>query len=114
MQLVRPTEIADYDAGRVVAVGVLSGAHANVRMIRLSPGQALPPHTHGESDLFLYVVEGDGELDTTDGKVPLGAGHLAQYRGDEELRVTNTGSVGMTLLAFLSPVFPPVVASSNP
>ncbi len=107
MQLVRPTETADYDADRFVAVGVLSGTHSNVRVIRLSPGQALPPHTHGESDLFLYVTEGAGELDTSDGQVPFTAGDLAQYRGDEELRVANTGEVGMTLIAFLAPVFPP-------
>jgi hypothetical protein len=39
--------------------------------------------------------------------VPLAAGDLAQYRGDEELRVANTASEGLTLLAFLAPPFPP-------
>ncbi len=73
---------------------------------RLSPGQALPPHTHGTSDLFLYVAEGAGELDTPNGPVPLVAGDLAQYRGDEELRVASTAEEGMTLLAFLAPEFP--------
>jgi quercetin dioxygenase-like cupin family protein len=107
MQLVRPTEIAAYDADHFVAVPILSGTHSNVRMIRLSPGQALPPHTHGTSDLFLYVAEGAGELDTPNGPVPLAAGDLAQYRGDEELRVANTASEGLTLLAFLAPPFPP-------
>ena len=82
MQLVRPTETAAYDADHFVAVPILSGTHSNVRMIRLSPGQALPPHTHGTSDLFLYVAEGAGELDTPNGPVPLAAGDLAQYRGD--------------------------------
>lgn len=110
MQLVHPTEIASYDTDRFVAVGVLSGTHSNVRMIRLGPGQALPPHTHGSSDLFLYVAEGAGELDTSEGHVPFSAGDLAQYRGDEELRVANTGEVGMTLLAFLAPIFPPAEA----
>lgn len=108
MQLVHPTEIADYDTDRFVAVGVLAGTHSNVRMIRLSPGHALPPHTHASSDLFLYVIEGAGQLDTTDGLVAIATGDLAQYRGDEELRVTNTSEVGLTLLAFLAPVFPPV------
>lgn len=107
MHLVRPTAIASYDDDRFVAVGVLSGTHSNVRMIRLGPGQALPPHTHGSSDVFLYVVEGTGELDTPDGLVAIAPGDLAQYRGDEELRVANTAEVGMTLLAFLAPVFPP-------
>lgn len=110
MQLVHPTEVAAYDTDRVVAIGVLSGTHANVRMIRLSPGQVLPPHTHGSSDLFLYVGEGAGELDTPEGLVPFAAGDLAQYGGDEQLCVANTGEGGMTLLAFLAPVFPPADA----
>ena len=107
MRTVRPTETVDYDPERVVAVGVLTGSYSNVRMIRLSPGQALPPHTHGESDVFLYAVEGEGELDTPDGIVTFAAGDLAQYRGDEELRVTNNTDAGLTLFAFLAPVFPP-------
>lgn len=107
MQTAHPTDIAGYDTEHVVAVGILSGTHSNVRMIRLSPGQALPPHTHGSSDLFLYVAEGAGELDTPNGPVPFATGDMAQYRGDEELRVANTADVGMTLLAFLAPPFPP-------
>lgn len=111
MQKIRPTDTVDYDTDHLVAVGLLTGNHSNVRMIRLSPGQTLPPHTHGASDLFLYAVEGNGELDTPEGAVPFGAGDLAHYRGDEELRVTNNSTVGLTMIAFLAPVFPP--AESN-
>lgn len=107
MDMVRPTDMVDYDPDSFVAIGVLAGKHSNVRMIRLSPGTSLPPHTHGESDLFLYVAEGAGELDTADGVVALHAGDLAHYRGDEELRVRNNSTAGLTLLAFLAPVFPP-------
>jgi len=105
----RTTNLSDatpYDPDHVVAVGLLTASQSNVRMIRLSPGQTLPPHTHGASDLFLYAVEGSGSLDTTDGTIPLEAGTLAQYSGEEELRVTNDGAEGLTLLAFLAPVFP--------
>lgn len=77
MRKVRPTELADYDPDGFVALEVLSSEHSNVRMIRLSPGTSLPPHTHGASDLFLHVVEGTGELDTPDGPVQLGVGDLA-------------------------------------
>jgi quercetin dioxygenase-like cupin family protein len=110
MRTVRPTDIADFDPDRFVAVGLLAGTHSNVRMIRLSPGQALPPHTHGDSDLFLYAVEGAGELHVQEGVVPFAAGELAQYRGDEELRVNSLSTSGLTLLAFLAPVFPPAGA----
>ena len=80
-----------YDSDRVVAEPFLEGSQSNVRLIRLSPGQALPPHTHGSSDLMLFAVEGEGVLDTDAGRVGFGAGSLAFYRGDEELRVSNEG-----------------------
>jgi hypothetical protein len=37
--------------------------------------------------------------------VPFTAGCLAWYRGDEELRVVNSGDEEMTMLAFLAPKF---------
>lgn len=114
MRTIRLTESADYDPDHVVAIGLLAGEHSNVRMIRLSPGQTLPPHTHATSDLFLYAVEGRAELDTPDGTVTFEAGMLAQYAGHEALRVNNNSTSGLTLLAFLAPVFPPEPAPSTP
>ncbi len=108
MHKIRPAALADYDADGYVALEVMHGEHSNVRMIRLSPGTALPPHTHGTSDLFLHVVEGAGELDTPDGSMPLESGDLVHYRGDEELRLSNNSTAGLTVLAFLAPAFPPV------
>lgn len=107
MQIVNLADAPTYDRDRVVAEPFLEGSQSNVRVVRLSPGQTLPPHTHGSSDLMLYAVEGDGVLDTAEGTVAFAAGSLAYYRGDEELRVANKGGVGLTLLAFLSPPFPP-------
>lgn len=94
-------------ADQFVAEPLLDGDQCNVRIIRLGPGQELPPHRHGSSDLMLYAVEGAGTLTTDDGPVAFGSGSLAFYRGDEELRVQNTGTAGLTLLAFLTPPFPP-------
>ncbi|MCU0268568.1 MAG: cupin domain-containing protein [Acidimicrobiales bacterium] len=96
-----------YDPERVVAEAFLEGSQSNVRVIRLSPGQTLPPHTHGASDLMLFAVEGDAVLTTTEGPVAFAAGSLAFYPGTEELRVANAGPAGLTLLAFLAPPFPP-------
>lgn len=96
-----------YDPQQFVAKPWLEGDKTVVRIIRLSPGQSLPPHTHATSDLMLYAVEGQGELDTPTGPQPFGAGSLAFFRGEEELRVRNAGRDGVTLLAFLSPKFPP-------
>lgn len=96
-----------YDDAAIVAVPFAEGTQSNARLIRLSPGQTLPPHTHGVSDLFLYAVEGEAVLDTDAGPVPFPGGTLAVLRGDEELRVTNPGATGATFLAFLAPSFPP-------
>jgi quercetin dioxygenase-like cupin family protein len=107
MDIIALSGAPGYDSDRVVAQSFLEGSQCNVRVIRLSPGQVLPPHTHGSSDLMLFAVEGEGTLATGDGAVRFGAGSLAFYRGDEELRVANPGQTGLTLLAFLSPPFPP-------
>jgi quercetin dioxygenase-like cupin family protein len=107
MQIARLADAPGYDASRVVARPFLDATQCNARVIRLSAGQVLPPHTHGASDLMLYVVEGAGRLGTPDGDVEFAEGALVHLRGDEELRVANTGADGMTMLAFLAPPFPP-------
>jgi quercetin dioxygenase-like cupin family protein len=114
VEFARLADAAPYDADGFVAQGLLDTAQCNVRLIRLSPGQALPAHTHGASDLMLYAVEGGGTIDTAEGAVPFTAGTVASLRGDEELRVANTGDDGMTLLAFLSPPFPPASEQHAP
>ncbi len=107
MDILTLADAPDYDDERVVAQPFLEGSQSNVRVIRLSPGQALPPHTHGGSDLMLCVVEGEGVLTTETGPVAFGAGSLAFYRGDEQLLLANEGTAGLTLFAFLAPPFPP-------
>lgn len=107
MEILSLADAPGYDDARFVAVPFAEGVQSNARLIRLAPGQALPPHTHGESDLLLYCVEGTTTLDTPDGDVALPAGSLAVLRGTEELRASNAGDTGVTLLAFLAPAFPP-------
>ncbi|MEI5582645.1 MULTISPECIES: cupin domain-containing protein [unclassified Agromyces] len=107
MEIVDLNAAAPYDPARFVAEAVASRQHGTVRIIRLAPGQALPPHTHGASDLFLYVAEGDAVLETDGGSRLFRAGELAVLTGAEELRVSNAGEAGVTLLAFLAPPFPP-------
>lgn len=107
MEIRRLSDAPDYDPARFVAVPFAEGLQSNARLIRLAPGQALPPHTHGDSDLLLYCVEGTATLDTTDGDVALESAALAVLHGSEELRARNDGADGVTLLAFLAPPFPP-------
>jgi quercetin dioxygenase-like cupin family protein len=104
------TTLADappYDSERFVAEPFLDGTQSNVRIIRLGPGQTLPPHTHSTSDLMIYVVEGSGTLEVDGTTVAFVAGSLAFFRGDEELRLANDSTTGLTALAFLAPPFPP-------
>jgi hypothetical protein len=49
MDIVTLSDAPGYDRDRVVAQPFLEGSQCNVRIIRLSPGQVLPPHTHGSS-----------------------------------------------------------------
>ncbi len=107
MDITSLSDIPGYYSDRVVAQPFLEGSQSNVRVIQLSPGQALPPHANGASDLMIFSVEVEGTLDTDNGAVPFGAGSLAFYRGDEELRLANKGQTGLTMLAFHSPPFPP-------
>ena len=107
MEILSLADAPGYDDARFVAVPFAEGVQSNARLIRLAPGQALPPHTHGESDLLLYCVEGTATLDTPDGDVTLPGGSLAVLRGSEELRASNAGDTGVTFLAFLAPAFPP-------
>lgn len=107
MDLTSITTATPYDDQKLVAEVLLDGDQANVRVIRMAPGQVVPPHTHGPSELMLHVVEGEATLDTDDGPVAFPAGSLACFRQGEELRVRNEGSEGVTLLAFLTPPFPP-------
>ena len=96
-----------FNPEKYVAEEFLEGSQSNVRVIRLAPGIALPPHRHGTSDLMLFVVEGVANLETPDGARSLPAGNLVFVDHTEELRVSNEGDEGVTLLAFLTPMFPP-------
>jgi quercetin dioxygenase-like cupin family protein len=105
MKVVRLSDVEVVGPNGILARPFIEGEHSNVRVIRLAAGQALPAHRRGSSDLMLYVTDGEGELETPAGPEPFAAGALACYRGDEELRVRNSGAAVMTVLAFLAPKF---------
>ncbi len=54
MKMTTLADAPDYDSERFVAGPLLDGTQSNMRVIRLSPGQTLPPHTHSASDLMIY------------------------------------------------------------
>ena len=94
-------------ADRFVAVSLVEAPASSLRVIRLGPGQELPPHRHGASDLLLLATHGSATLTTPDGELVLEAGSVAVLSGDDELRAANHGDVEVTLVAFLAPPFPP-------
>jgi quercetin dioxygenase-like cupin family protein len=107
MRIASLADAPGYDSDEFVAEPLLDGTQSNVRVIRLSPGQTLPTHTHSTSDLMLYAVEGSGTLNVDGAPVTFDEGSVAFFRGDEELRLANTSTTGFTALAFLAPPFPP-------
>lgn len=107
MEIKRIGDATGYNPEKYVAEELIEGSQSNVRIIRLAPGLALPPHKHGSSDLMLYVVEGTGTLVTETGDREFVEGDIAYVSHTEELKVSNQGDSGLTLLAFLSPPFPP-------
>ncbi|MEP7161983.1 MAG: flagellin [Dermatophilaceae bacterium] len=106
MEILSLSQVPDA-VDHLVAESLVETPTSTLRVIRLAPGQTLPPHTHASSDLVMLVVEGRATLDTPDGPRQLDPGDIAVLVGSEELRVGNEGQDNVTLAAFLSPPFPP-------
>ncbi|MBP6995522.1 MAG: hypothetical protein KBB39_05200 [Phycicoccus sp.] len=116
MEIVDTVSFAPLGDREFSAGQILRTENASARVIRIGPGQDLPAHTHGVSDLFLLAMTGSGVLTAPDGSTtPFPQGTLAHFTGDEELRVGNPlrdqdragEATELTLLAVLSPPFPP-------
>jgi quercetin dioxygenase-like cupin family protein len=107
MRMVSMADGPGFDPGQAVAAELVRGERASVRIIRVGAGQSLPAHSHGESDLMLYVADGTAVLGEGDDEVVAPAGTIAHLRGEEELRLRCEDHPGVTLLAFLAPAFPP-------
>jgi quercetin dioxygenase-like cupin family protein len=107
MRTVTTADGPDFDREKAATAELVRGDRASVRMIRIAAGQSLPAHSHGESELMLYVSEGTAILGEEDAEVLAPAGTIAHLRGEEVLRVRCEDAPGVTLLAFLAPPFPP-------
>ena len=75
MKLVHIQDVQRPEAQGIFAKPLLEGEQSNVRIIRLAPGQALPPHRHADSDLMLYLVSGEGMLYLAEGACPSRRAH---------------------------------------
>lgn len=82
---------------------VRESPQALVFVLNFQPGQALPAHSHAESEVVLTVLTGEGEV-TVDGRVErVRAGAVVHCEGRETLSATNTGKETLSLLVFLYP-----------
>jgi len=71
--------------------------------LNFAAGQALPAHTHAESEIVVTVLEGEGEAVVDGGVESLRPGTVLHCEGKESFSVRNTGSSTMSLLVFLYP-----------
>ena len=108
MRIVHLSDVPAATAERFVAESLVESPTSSLRVIRLAPGQELPPHRHGASHLDLLVVEGVITVERDDDEpAQVRAGGGVSLAGEEELRAANRGGDDVTLVAFLAPPFPP-------
>jgi quercetin dioxygenase-like cupin family protein len=81
----------------------LKSPNGLVFRLNFEPGQALPAHTHAESEIAVYVIEGQGEVQVDGRTEPIRAGTLVHCQGSESFSARNTGSSKLSLLVFLYP-----------
>lgn len=82
---------------------VRSTERALVFVLNFEPGQALPAHSHAESDVFLTVLQGEGAVEVDGRSAALAPGVAVHCEGKETLSVRNTGAAALSLLVFLYP-----------
>jgi quercetin dioxygenase-like cupin family protein len=71
--------------------------------LNFEPGQTLPVHSHGKSEIAVTVIEGEGEV-TVDGRVErVRTGTVVHCQGHESFSFRNTGHARVSLLVFLYP-----------
>lgn len=82
---------------------VLQSAGGLVFRLNFEPGQSLPAHQHGESEIAVQVLEGEGEMHADEQVERVRAGQIVHCAGSETFSVRNTGASRLSLLVFLYP-----------
>jgi quercetin dioxygenase-like cupin family protein len=52
----------------------LNSEQLNINLLRFGAGEGIPPHTNGEVDVLIVIVEGEGQLMLDDEERPIRAG----------------------------------------
>lgn len=75
-----------------------------VFVLNFLPGQALPPHKHPGSDVYLLVLSGSGTIKVDGNNAQVKEGDVVHCGGEEEFAFENTGSVPTSLYVCLNKI----------
>ena len=76
---------------------------ANISLVRVPVGLAVPRHLHANEVETVYLVSGQGELVMGDQRVSFNAGSVAAIPKGLEHELHNVGDEPLELLAFFTP-----------
>jgi quercetin dioxygenase-like cupin family protein len=84
------SEIERYDPGKHVHVTVFNGQRTKVLLLCLSPGLAVPPHSHPGFEITLQPLLGKALLPAADGhEISLEPGRIVFVDGDQSFNPRN-------------------------
>jgi quercetin dioxygenase-like cupin family protein len=73
-------------------------------VLNFLPGQKLPTHKHPGTEVYLYVVTGNGTLILDDQETVITEADIIHVGGEEELAFNNNGNEPVSLYVNLSKV----------
>ncbi|ALC92027.1 cupin [Bacillus sp. FJAT-18017] len=81
-------------------------------VLNFNPGQQLPPHKHPGTEVFLFVVSGNGTFIIDGVEQEVSANDVIHCGGDEMMAFNNNGNEPVSLYVILSKVPSPEYAKN--
>lgn len=72
-------------------------------VLNMKPGQSIPPHTHENSELVIYVLTGSGEATIDGTNAELTEGDVVHLKGEEVFSLKNSGASEMSCFVVIAP-----------
>ncbi|WP_462408858.1 cupin domain-containing protein [Neobacillus sp. Marseille-QA0830] len=73
-------------------------------VLNFLPGQALPAHKHPNSEVYLYVITGNGTIITDGQETEVSALDLLHVNSEEAMALKNTGNEPFSIYVVLSKI----------
>lgn len=97
-------EFIEYNDDRFTKRVVFKEGGSTVFVLNFKPGQTLPTHKHPGTNVYLYVVTGEGTL-TIDGESSnVTRDDVIVVSGEEDLSFENSGSENVSLYVMLNKI----------